>query len=194
MLLTYSRGKERHLFHLLAIIIHCQVPDAWVHVLDETGVMAAKGHQASWLSQSQRSVQALNPLSQESPSIQKLHKVELETERETERPRISISMTHMLPPPHHKYCGANKELKMDCCLCDSLSKICARKEVCCLLFTLEMSVKGNAVLMGKQDLNGKLKKITCYYLIVLIHYWLPNRQGLNENCVYIPQKSILALE
>lgn len=132
--LTYSRGKEWHLLHVLAVIVHCQVPDARVHVLDETSVMAAKEHQASRLSQSRRSVQALNPLSQEPPSIQKLHKVKLEAETETMRPQTSISMTYKHPYTHsythtytYRHSKANKGLTLNGLLLVTVSVRC---EIC----------------------------------------------------------------
>lgn len=94
--LTYGRGKEGHGLRLFAIIVDGQVPDARVHILDEACVVGGDGYQAAL--HGHGPLQTLDILGQQPPPVQQLHKVKLETERQTDsRQTIRVTPETVLP-------------------------------------------------------------------------------------------------
>ncbi len=81
--LTYGSGKEGDSFSFFSVVVDGQVPDAGVHVLDKACVVCSDWYQAPL--HSHRPLQTMDVLGQEPPPIQKLHKVKLQADTESEK-------------------------------------------------------------------------------------------------------------
>ena len=75
-LLTDGGGEEGDGLGVLAVVVHGQVPDARVHVLDEAGVVGGEGELGPL--QPRRTLQGMAVLAQQPPAVQELHKVKLD--------------------------------------------------------------------------------------------------------------------
>lgn len=83
MALTYGSGKKGNGLGFFPIVVDGQVPDARVHVLDEARVVCGDWYEAPL--HSHRTLQTVDIMGQEPPPIQKLHKVELQTDAQKVR-------------------------------------------------------------------------------------------------------------
>lgn len=95
--LTYGSGDEGDGFNFFPVVVDGQMPDARVHVLDKARVVGGDGYETPL--HNHGPLQTMGVLGEESPPIQKFHKVKLQ-EQKVRRPdgwmdrRHAIRVTH----------------------------------------------------------------------------------------------------